>query len=114
MCLSEPQTAVAMTLMRTSAWPGVGTGTVLTSVAEGPGAAFVLTTAVMVEGRVGPLEERPDFGLGFFVDFAINTSKGLPLPAGAVHQRQTPGSRQRRPSRPAVSGWGEGRSQQTC
>jgi hypothetical protein len=33
-----------------------------------------------------------------------------PLPAGADHQRQTLGSRQRRPDGPAVLGWGEGRS----
>src|SRR5262249_27505142 len=62
MCLSEPQTAVAMTLMRTSAWPGVGTGTVLISVAEGAGAGLVLTTAVMVFGSAGaPLADRPFF-----------------------------------------------------
>src|ERR1700732_3502914 len=54
MCLSEPQTAVARTLMSTSAWPGTGTGTCRTSVAEGPGAGFVLTTAVMEDGRWEP------------------------------------------------------------
>src|SRR5260221_12002131 len=58
MCLSEPQTAVAITRMRTSACPGVGTGTVLIAVASGPGAAFVLTTACMVLGRLG------DWGTG--------------------------------------------------
>src|SRR5438552_4398411 len=58
MCLSEPQTAVAITRMRTSACPGVGTGTVLIAVAPGPGAAFVLTTACMVLGRLG------DWGTG--------------------------------------------------
>src|SRR5262245_61841779 len=59
MCLSEPQTAVARTLIRTSACPGTGTGTVLTSVAEGPGAALVLTTAVMVDGSLGELSRLP-------------------------------------------------------
>ena len=36
-------------------------------------------------------------------------SSGLPLPAGADQQRETLGSRQRRPEGPAVSGRGEGR-----
>src|SRR5258706_15173888 len=58
MCLSEPQTAVAITRMRTSACPGVGTGTLLISVAARPGAGFVLTTARMVLGRLG------DWGTG--------------------------------------------------
>ena len=43
MCLSDPQTAVASTRMRTSAWPGDGTGrTSRTSVAAGPGPGFRL------------------------------------------------------------------------
>src|ERR1700694_3479879 len=51
MCLSEPQTAVARTRISTSAGPGSGTGPVRTSVACGPGAGFVLTTAVIWDGR---------------------------------------------------------------
>src|SRR5262252_8834910 len=77
MCLSDPQTAVAMTLRRTSAGAGTGTGTVLISVAEGPGAGLVLTTAVMVEGSFGPpFVERPFLGLDFGLPepFAINSS----------------------------------------
>src|SRR5262245_2775676 len=50
MCLSDPHTAVARTRISTSACPGLGTGTVFTSVASRPGAAFVLTTAVIVAG----------------------------------------------------------------
>src|SRR5438105_10940655 len=53
MCLSDPQTAVARTRIRTSAWPGWGTGTVLISVADGPGAALVLTTACILRGGGG-------------------------------------------------------------
>src|SRR6266496_6446814 len=53
MCLSDPQTAVARTRIRTSAWPGWGTGTVLISVADGPAAALVLTTACILTGGRG-------------------------------------------------------------
>src|SRR6266571_3992737 len=59
MCLSEPQTAVAKTRSRTSACPGWGTGTSLTTVALGPGPALVLTTAVIVVGRC-PLGRTPE------------------------------------------------------
>src|SRR4051794_36786426 len=54
MCLSEPQTAVAITLMRTSAWPGRGTGTSRMSVASRPAPGLVLTTAVIRDGSREP------------------------------------------------------------
>ena len=54
MCLSVPQIPVASTRISTSACPGFGTGTWRISVAEGPGAAFVLTTAVIFAGILLP------------------------------------------------------------
>src|SRR6266542_1355680 len=53
MCLSDPQTAVARTRIRTSAWPCWGTGTVLISFADGPAAVLVLTTACILRGGRG-------------------------------------------------------------
>src|SRR5262245_19822603 len=61
MCLSDPHTAVARTRISTSACPGLGTGTVFTSVASRPGAALVLTTAVIVAGMSPAGRRGEDF-----------------------------------------------------
>src|SRR5258706_12340514 len=56
--VAGPQPGVAIAGIGPSACPGVGAGTGLIAVASGPGAAFVLTTACMVLGRLG------DWGTG--------------------------------------------------
>src|ERR1700730_19412198 len=76
MCLSDPQTAVARTRIRTSAWPGWGTGTVLISVADGPVAALVLPTACILRGGVGEGERG---GVGDFFILPLAPSPTLPL-----------------------------------
>src|ERR1700730_9831187 len=76
MCLSDPQTAVARTRIRTSAWPGWGTGTVLISVADGPAAALVLTTACILRGGVGEGERG---GVGDVFILPLAPSPTLPL-----------------------------------
>src|SRR5205085_10740156 len=81
MCLSDPQIAVARTRSRTSAWPGRGTGTDFTSVAPGPAAARVLTTAVIDDGT------RETDGAGRGGAVLRRPSRDLRLPANGVSPR---------------------------
>src|SRR4029450_8224093 len=95
MCLSDPQTAVASTLIRPSACPGDGTGTSRTSVAAGPGPGFVLTTAVILDGRREAARGTRDPGAGFalFLPLAVFRTVQSPAWSSRTNPPRVPAAR---------------------